>query len=88
MRYVLNNTVEAKQLTEINQEEVAKWCNGVIKGTRLQPIDRVIEFKNALSDSEEEASVSEFIIKFYLKDGTNTFSVVSEEVFNQLFVEE
>lgn len=67
--------VEVEQVTEDNMPRLESWCNGSIKGTKLQPKDREIEFYSRLVDMELRASVGDFIVKFSDKH----FVVVSQQ---------
>lgn len=60
--------VEIEQVTEDNMPRLESWCNGSIKGTKLQPKDREIEFYSKIAGMELRATVGSFIIKFGDRD--------------------
>ena len=71
------------RLTPKNLEAVAEWVSGHVKGTKLPPDQRVVEwYDQAFSgDTQVTAEVGQYIIKY----GINSFSVVNEDTLNKLF---
>lgn len=63
----VTTTVDAVQVTVDNMEDVAFWCDGAIKGTKLPPEDREIEIWNKVLQQEQRAEVGDWI---YNKTGT------------------
>jgi hypothetical protein len=88
--YKPNYLVEVIQLegNAEQQEAVAKWCKGQVKGTLLQPIDRVVEIKNTISDGEVVANVGDFIVKYYRGDSIIGWNVLEASHFNSLYVKQ
>lgn len=72
--------IVAHQLTVNNLEELASWCKGSIKGTKLPPERRELEIYTA--DAEYSAEIGDFIV--YNVD-TDSFSICSEKDFNKLY---
>lgn len=74
--------VKAKLLTTDNIEEVARWCEGSVKGIKLPKHQQVVEFFTP--DAEEiRAEIGDVIIKFL--DGY--CSKMSAERFHFLYEE-
>lgn len=74
--------IEAVQVTKDNLEQVADWCHGGVKGTKLLPEKRVIKFWNKLHDSELTARVGDYIIKGTIQ---GDFYPCKEEVFKETY---
>ena len=74
---------EARKLTTTNMEEVARWTGGQIKGTKLPPEVRRVEWYDQHFDGGMDigARVGQWIIKW----GAG-FHVCSQEQFDQNFV--
>lgn len=51
----------ARRLTTENQEELADWCNGKLRGTRLPVADRIIQIETL--EGEMDANVGDWIIQ-------------------------
>lgn len=60
--------VEIEQVTEDNMPRLVDWCNGSIKGTKLQPKDREIEFYSKIVGTDIRAVVGNLIVKFGERD--------------------
>lgn len=56
-----NPRVEARRLTVGNLAEIESWCGGSIRGTRLLPEQRVLQYTT--HGVEYEASVGDWIVK-------------------------
>lgn len=71
------------KLTPENLEHVAEWVSGHVKGLKLPPEQRVVEwYDQAFSgDTQVTAEVGQYIIKY----GINSYSVVNEDSLNKLF---
>lgn len=76
--------VDAIRVTEENLEEIAELCKGSVRGTRLPPKDRIIEFHNKLHDSTLHVNVGEWLMKG--KD-EGDFYPCKDEVFSQKYIE-
>ena len=74
--------VDAVKVTEENLEEVALLCKGSVRGTKLPPKDRIIEFHNKLYDSTLHVNVGEWLMKG--KD-EGDFYPCKDEVFLQKY---
>lgn len=55
------DTVTARQVTIETMVDIASWCGGAIKGTKLPPADRVIELVSY--GEEHQAKVGDWIIR-------------------------
>ena len=53
--------IEAQQIGLFNQEEVAAWCGGSVKGMRLAPDQRCIYIQTL--EGEMRGDVGDWIIK-------------------------
>lgn len=73
--------VEAVRLTEDNLEEVAQWCDGAIKGTKLPRNLQVVEVWNPRIDMEVIAYVGSWLVK----DSVMGFCVVKDEDFTKVY---
>ncbi len=71
--------IEGRQVTVETLDEVAAWCGGHVKGIKLDPKDRVIEFWH--NEYENEAAVGQFIIK----DGKNKFTCSKKYLADNFF---
>ncbi len=72
--------VEAMRVTDDNQDEVAKWCHGSIKGYRLPECEREIEF--FARDREHRAAVGDWIVL-----DCGQFSVLTDAERHKFFLE-
>lgn len=72
--------IVARQITIENMEELASWCRGAIKGTKLPAERREIEIYTV--DAEYSAEVGDFLV--YNVD-TDSFSVCSEKDFHKMY---
>lgn len=75
---------EAIQFTEElaadgNYQAVENWCHGSLKGTCLEPSERVIELR--CCDNYATANVGDYIVK----QSPNSFCVYNPEQFEQMF---
>lgn len=74
--------IEAYQLTIDNMEKLAEWCKGSIKGTKLSPEKRIVQFYNQYYPAGEcDVEVGDWIVK----DGVQ-FSVYNDYAFNEVFI--
>jgi hypothetical protein len=74
--------IEAKQLTELNREELMEWCCGS-KG-----LDGSIRLKTPESDGETQvAATGDFIVKGYSEDLGWHFWPVKPSYFNENYQE-
>jgi hypothetical protein len=74
--------IEAKQLTELNREELMEWCSGS-KG-----LDGSIRLKTPESDGETQVAVTgDFIVKGYSEDLGWHFWPVKPSYFNENYQE-
>lgn len=72
--------VEARcLLDDENQEQVAEWCGGKLRGTKLLRAARVIQID--IHGVEHEAEVGDWIIKW----PDNTFTIYPGEEFYRRF---
>ncbi len=76
--------VEARLLTEDNINELEKWTEGSIKGTKLPIKDRVLDIWDTFTDSELRVNMGEVIV--YCA-GTKRWEVYTLDQFNMLFEE-
>jgi hypothetical protein len=82
MTYKLkNHTVDARQITPLSIDNIAKWCGGKICGVKLPKEDQIIEGYCPDTDSYFEAENGDWIIQY--KDGR--FTMVIKEVFEELY---
>ena len=81
MRYeTITTTVSARQFTLEAAEEMQEfeqWSNGSVKGTCLEPSERICECWCKITDKEIEVNVGDFLVKY----PTGLLEVFSEEVF-------
>lgn len=63
MLYKLGIPVDAVQLTVDNMEEVERMCNGRIRGTKLPPKERIVQF-DSIWEGEKEIKVDDWLIRF------------------------
>lgn len=75
-------SIEARQLTVDNMEELARWCNGSIKGTSLPPEDRIIQIQSHFHNGELDLEVGDWIILF----GSMTFHGLGDAYFRENFI--
>ena len=61
--------IEYRKMYEHSQEEVAKFCKGHVKGTLLEPKDRIIEYRDAMG-CERELQVGQVIVKITPEEGS------------------
>jgi hypothetical protein len=73
--------VFAMRLNEDNLEEVAEWCGGAIKGTKLQRSWRVVEVWNKLTETETRVRIGEWLVE----DSFGNFFMVPDRYFSDLF---
>ena len=71
-------TLEAFQLREDNIEQLEKWCNGSIKGTKLHVSERCIDIQT--DSGEQRAEMGDWIIK-----GPSDFYPCRPDVFEVLY---
>lgn len=81
--YKIPSKVEAIRLTEDNLEEVAEWCGGAIKGTKLTRDLQVVEVWNARTETEVVACIGDWLVK----DSATGFELYDDEDFKSVFEE-
>lgn len=55
-------TVEAVRYTVENAEALERWCNGRLRGTRLPPEERIIQFDD-LDGHENVCEIGDWVVK-------------------------
>lgn len=73
--------IEAHQLTVENINQLAHWCKGHVKGTKLPVKDQCIEIQTL--EGEMEANIGDYIIKGI----ENEFYPCKESIFKASYVE-
>jgi hypothetical protein len=58
-------TIHAMQLTEDNHDLISKYCNGSIRGTKLPPSERIVQFY--FDDAEHEINVGDWLVLYFTK---------------------
>jgi len=84
MEYQLRYSVEAKQVTVDNLDEVADWICGGVVGRMLLPDCQAVLFANE-DQKEYEADVGTWIVQVELAEGRRHGFVMSDEVFKAMF---
>jgi hypothetical protein len=81
LRYeTITTTVSARQFTLEAAEEMQEfeqWSNGSVKGTCLEPSERICECWCKRTNEEIEVNIGDFLVKY----PTGLLEVFSEEVF-------
>jgi hypothetical protein len=72
---------QAIEVTDVNQDTVAIFCNGDVIGTKLAKRDRAVRFRNKLRDEEEIAEVGDVIVQL----SKDLFKVFKKSEFESAF---
>jgi len=85
LRYeTITTAVDARQFTlEAADEmhEFEQWSNGSVKGTCVDPYERICKCWCKRTDEEIEVNIGDFLVKY----PTGLLEVFSEEVFRTKF---
>lgn len=76
---------EAFQVSLTNQEELARWTKGSIRGTSLPVRDRTVQFYTW--NGEQDANVGNWIVRWGSRSGRQYFIVMDERDFRNCFDE-
>lgn len=74
----LRDKAEAVQVTTGNLEEVAEWCGGSVRGTKLPAEDRVVQWYSFFNDCQYACGIGGYVVK--LKD--RDFIPCDDDVFD------
>lgn len=78
---IRSQPVTARRVTVLSLEEVARWCNGSVRGTKLPARSRIVQWYSNEYRQEFEANVGDWIVRLH----SGVFIMVPDGVFQENF---